>query len=80
MPAFRGRLSIGTDVTAAVLVELARSADWAAGLVIVNGHGGNAEAVRPSRRHDPRRTAQGASPGRRECPEGTPTLGGRRPR
>ena len=42
---FPGTLSIGTDITAAVLVELARSADWAAGLVIVNGHGGNAEAV-----------------------------------
>ena len=42
---FPGTLSIGTDVTAAVLVEIARSAGWAAGLVIVNGHGGNAEAV-----------------------------------
>jgi len=28
-----------------VLVELARSADWTAGLVLVNGHGGNREAV-----------------------------------
>lgn len=44
--AFAGTLSIGVDVTAAVLAELARSADWAAGLVLVNGHGGNAEAVR----------------------------------
>jgi creatinine amidohydrolase len=42
---FPGTLSIGTATTAAVLVELARSADWAAGVVIVNGHGGNAEAV-----------------------------------
>ena len=42
---FPGTLSIGTDITAAVLVEIARSADWAAGIVIVNGHGGNAEAV-----------------------------------
>ena len=42
---FPGTLSIGTDVTAAVLVELARSADWAAGIVLVNGHGGNADAV-----------------------------------
>jgi creatinine amidohydrolase len=42
---FPGTLSLGTDVTAAVLVEIARSADWAAGTVIVNGHGGNVDAV-----------------------------------
>ena len=42
---FPGTLSIGTDTTAAVIVELARSAWWAAGIVIVNGHGGNAAAV-----------------------------------
>jgi creatinine amidohydrolase len=42
---FPGTLSIGTEVTAAVLIELARSAGWAAGIVLVNGHGGNAEAV-----------------------------------
>lgn len=42
---FPGTLSIGTDATASVLVELARSADWAAGLVFVNGHGGNADAM-----------------------------------
>jgi mycofactocin precursor peptide peptidase len=42
---FPGTLSIGTDVTAAVLVEITRSADWAAGVVVVNGHGGNVEAV-----------------------------------
>ena len=42
---FPGTLSIGTDVTAAVLVEIARSAGWATGMVIVNGHGGNVEAV-----------------------------------
>jgi creatinine amidohydrolase len=42
---FPGTLSIGTDVTAAVLVEVVRSAEWAAGTVIVNGHGGNVEAV-----------------------------------
>ena len=42
---FPGTLSLGTAVTTAVLVELARSADWAAGLVLVNGHGGNADAV-----------------------------------
>lgn len=43
---FPGTLSIGTDVTAQVLIELARSADWAAGVVYVNGHGGNALACR----------------------------------
>ena len=42
---FAGTLSIGTDVTAATIVELARSADWADGLVLVNGHGGNHEAI-----------------------------------
>ena len=29
----------------AMLLELARSADWAAGVVFVNGHGGNHSAV-----------------------------------
>lgn len=42
---FPGTLSIGTTVTAQVIIELARSADWASGLVLVNGHGGNREAV-----------------------------------
>ena len=42
---FPGTLSIGTDVTAQVIVEIARSADWSAGIVLVNGHGGNHEAV-----------------------------------
>ena len=42
---FPGTLSIGTQTTTAVLVEIARSADWAAGIVLVNGHGGNADAV-----------------------------------
>lgn len=47
---FAGTLSIGTDTTAAVLVEIARSADWASGVVFVNGHGGNAEALDRARR------------------------------
>jgi creatinine amidohydrolase len=47
---FTGTLSIGTDVTASVLVELVRSADWARGVVFVNGHGGNAEALDRARR------------------------------
>lgn len=42
---FPGTLSIGTEATALVLVELARSADWARGLVLINGHGGPVAAV-----------------------------------
>jgi creatinine amidohydrolase len=42
---FPGTLSIGNEAMAAVLVELARSADWASGIVFVNGHGGNVVAV-----------------------------------
>jgi mycofactocin precursor peptide peptidase len=42
---FAGTVSIGTDVTTASAVELARSADWAAGVILVNGHGGNREAI-----------------------------------
>ncbi len=42
---FAGTLSIGTDVMAQVAIELGRSADWAAGVVFVNGHGGNHEAL-----------------------------------
>ncbi len=42
---FPGTLSIGTETTAAVIVELVRSADWSAGVVLVNGHGGNRDAV-----------------------------------
>jgi len=43
---FAGTLSIGSAVMADVLIELVRSADWARGVVFVNGHGGNAAAVR----------------------------------
>lgn len=42
---FPGTLSVGTEVMAGVVVELARSADWAAGVVFVNGHGGNVTAM-----------------------------------
>jgi len=42
---FAGTLSIGTEVTAQVIIELARSSDWSRGLVLVNGHGGNRDAV-----------------------------------
>lgn len=42
---FPGTLSIGSRVMSSVIVELVRSADWAAGVVLVNGHGGNHEAI-----------------------------------
>ncbi len=42
---FAGTLSIGQDGLAAVVVELVRSADAFAGVVLVNGHGGNAAAL-----------------------------------
>ena len=42
---FPGTLSLGTEVFTQVLVELVRSADWTAGVVLVNGHGGNRKAV-----------------------------------
>jgi creatinine amidohydrolase len=42
---FPGTLSIGTATTTALVVELVRSADWAAGVVLVNGHGGNHGAI-----------------------------------
>ena len=43
--AFPGTLSLGTDALRRVVVELVRSADAFAGVVLVSGHGGNAEAV-----------------------------------
>lgn len=43
--AFPGTLSIGSTTTTRLVVELVRSADWAAGVVLVNGHGGNHAAV-----------------------------------
>ena len=42
---FAGTLSIGVAVLEMVLIELVRSADWSAGVVFVNGHGGNTAAV-----------------------------------
>ena len=42
---FPGTLSIGTDAMANVVIELARSAEWASGVVFVNGHGGNVPAM-----------------------------------
>jgi mycofactocin system creatininase family protein len=44
---FAGTISIGTEALATMLVEYGRSAAcWARRLVFVNGHGGNAEALR----------------------------------
>lgn len=44
---FPGTLSIGTDALVRVIVELVRSAStWAERIVLVNAHGGNAEALR----------------------------------
>jgi creatinine amidohydrolase len=42
---FPGTLSIGTSALSQVLIEIVRSADWCDGVVFVNGHGGNADAV-----------------------------------
>jgi len=42
---FPGTLSIGNTAMSTVVVELGRSADWAAGVVFINGHGGNHAAV-----------------------------------
>ncbi|MFM8267948.1 MAG: mycofactocin biosynthesis peptidyl-dipeptidase MftE [Ilumatobacteraceae bacterium] len=42
---FPGTLSIGTTVLEQVIIELVRSADWAAGVVLINGHGGNKAPV-----------------------------------
>jgi creatinine amidohydrolase len=58
---FPGTLSIGTEATAQVLTELIRSADWSAGVVLVNGHGGNVDAVRQA-------TATATAEGRRVLP------------
>ncbi|HXW33830.1 MAG TPA: mycofactocin biosynthesis peptidyl-dipeptidase MftE [Acidimicrobiales bacterium] len=43
---FSGTLSIGRDALAHVLIELVRSADRFAGVVLVSAHGGNAEPLR----------------------------------
>jgi mycofactocin precursor peptide peptidase len=43
---FPGLLSLNHQLITSVLVELARSADWSAGLILINGHGGNGPGVR----------------------------------
>ena len=42
---FPGTLSIGAELVERMIVELVRSADWSSGVVLVNGHGGNALPV-----------------------------------
>jgi mycofactocin system creatininase family protein len=42
---FPGTLSIGQEAVTGVVIELVRAADGFAGVVLVNGHGGNAEAL-----------------------------------
>lgn len=42
---FAGTLSIGQDALETVVVELVRSSDRWAGVVLVSGHGGNVEAL-----------------------------------
>lgn len=43
---FAGTLSIGTNALSDAIVSIARSASWARGICIVNGHGGNADALK----------------------------------
>ena len=42
---FPGTLSIGAELVERTVVELVRSAEWSAGVVLVNGHGGNGRAI-----------------------------------
>ncbi|MEV5648658.1 mycofactocin biosynthesis peptidyl-dipeptidase MftE [Nocardia sp. NPDC052254] len=46
---FSGTLSIGRAALELVILELVRSADEFAGVVLVNGHGGNLEPLRAAR-------------------------------
>jgi creatinine amidohydrolase len=61
---FPGTLSIGTDALATVLVEIVRSADLFRGVVFVNGHGGNRDALLAARAilHHEQRTIVAWSP------------------
>jgi mycofactocin precursor peptide peptidase len=43
---FAGGLSCGTEALVASVVSIARSATWARGVCIANGHGGNSDALR----------------------------------
>ena len=68
---FPGTLSLGTEVLAAVLVELTRSAWWARGLIVINGHGGNLDALTRARQvaeREGRRLLVWSPPAPRESP------------
>ena len=43
---FAGTLSTGTEALAQSVISICRSAHWARGICIVNGHGGNHDALR----------------------------------
>ena len=43
---FSGTLSSGTEALVSTVVAICRSASWATGVCIVNGHGGNADALK----------------------------------
>lgn len=47
---FPGTLSVGTETTAALMIEIVRSATWARQVLFVNGHGGNVDAIDQARR------------------------------
>jgi mycofactocin precursor peptide peptidase len=71
--AFPGTCSIGTQALRMVIVELVRSiSSWARGVVLVNGHGGNLEALRAA-------VSQLRAEGREVAwlPCATPDVGGR---
>ena len=72
---FAGTLSIGQDALEQVVVELVRSADAFTAVVLVSGHGGNAEPL--ARAVAVLRARGGGSwPGRPASPAATPTPGG----
>ena len=43
---FAGTLSIGSTALEMVIIELVRSADWSGGVALINGHGGNLDAIK----------------------------------
>lgn len=47
---FSGTLSIGTETTTLMLIEIVRSAIWCRGVVFVNGHGGNSPAIQAAKK------------------------------
>ena len=78
---FPGTLSLGQDALESALVELVRSADHFADIVLVCWHGGNAEPVaRAVRAAGPRAARVRAGSPRLPDAGATPTPGGSRPR